>query len=321
MITFNGLPESVDAWQVHHVDGNRENNCLKNLEYVTPSQNSQYSHATLERKCSGPARSKPVMFQKVGSTDWRTAASITSAARELGVSKFRVSTACRTQSPALGYLFRFEGIDEEAEEAHSLGEEWRPMLDPATGALVERRLVSSLGRYTTQYGVIGRGYLRKGGYHETRITLDGHSRTVYVHRLVAAAFVGLPESGGRVHVNHKDLNKNNNAASNLEYVTPAENMAHFRTFSPKAKGTGLKPVWSRAYGSDELWRWHASLASAAEELGLSRSSISQCVNGKTRCAGNYEFQFAEVPESDPLPGEEWRDVDIDALRRDRWSRL
>jgi len=261
------------------------------------------------------------MFQKVGSTDWRTAPSVTAAACELGVSKFSVSTACRTQSPARGYLFRFEGLDEEAEGVHSLGEEWRPMLDPATGALVEGRLVSSLGRYTTRYGMILRGYLNKQGYHKTCITLVGHSRTVYVHRLVAAAFVGLPQSGGRVHVNHKDLNKSNNAASNLEYVTPAENTAHFLTFSPKTKGTGLKPVWSRAYGSNESWRWHASLSSAAKELGLNRGSISLCAHGKTRRSGNYEFKFAEVPESHPLLGEEWRDVDIDALQHDKWSRL
>ena len=321
MITFNGLPESVDAWQVHHVDGNWENNCLKNLEYVTPRQNCQYSHATLARKCSGPARSKPVMFQRVGSTGWRTAPSITATARELGVSIKCVSHACRTESPARGYLFRFGGMDEEAEEAHNLGEEWREMIDPATGALVEGRLVSSLGRYTTRYGVIGRGYLNKVGYHETCITLDGHSRTVHVHRLVAAAFVRLPQSRGRVHVNHKDLNKSNNAANNLEYVTPAENRAHFLTFSPNPKGSGLKPVWSRAHGSDEPWRWHASTCSAAKELGLNTGGISLCANGKARRTGNYEFHFADVPESHPLPGEEWRDVDIYALQQDKWSRL
>lgn len=321
MISFNGLPGSVDAWQVHHVDGNRENNCLENLEYVTPSQNSQYSHASLERKCSGPARSKPVMFQRVGSTDWRTAASITSAARELGVSINCVSRACRNQSPARGYLFRFEGVDEEAQEINNLGEEWRSMIDPATGSLVEGRLISSLGRVISRYGVLGRGHLNRMGYYETGICVDGLTRTVHVHRLVAAAFLGLPQSGGRVHVNHKDLNKSNNAANNLEYLTPAENRAHFLSLSPYAKRTGLRPVWSKAYGSDEPWTWHASLASAAMELGLSRSSVWACANNSAQRAGNYELQYADMPELHPLPGEEWRDVDIDALRRDKWSRL
>lgn len=60
-----------------------------------------------------------------------------------------------------------------------------------------------------------RGYLR--------VTL-GRRRDVYIHRLVAAAFIGCcPEDHA---VNHKDADKTNNAASNLEYVTPKTNSQH-----------------------------------------------------------------------------------------------
>lgn len=312
MITFNGPPKSAEAWQVHHLDGDRGNNCLENLEYVTPSQNTQYSFASLSRKCHGPARSKPVIFRPSGSTEWTACSSITAAAHMLGISVSTASRACRSMVPTSGHLLRFK----EIEDIQKFGEEWRPMLDPSSGCLVGERLVSSLGRITSHYGVVGFGHLTRMGYLQASISQNGQRRLVSVHQLVAAAFIGLPPSGQCV--NHKDLNKANNSADNLEYLTAAENRAHFLAHSAGTRRSGLKPVWSKTFESDEPWKWHGSVARAAKELGLSRSSISYCANGKRRRAGNYELQFADVPD---VPGEEWRDVDIDALQRDRWSRL
>ena len=52
----------------------------------------------------------------------------------------------------------------------------------------------------------------------------GYGRTSRVHRLVAAAFV--PNQSNAPEVNHIDGNKLNNAASNLEWCTRKQNMAH-----------------------------------------------------------------------------------------------
>ena len=51
-------------------------------------------------------------------------------------------------------------------------------------------------------------------------------RKVNVHRAVAELFLPEPPSPDRAIVNHRDGNKTNNQASNLEWVTPKENAQH-----------------------------------------------------------------------------------------------
>lgn len=49
-------------------------------------------------------------------------------------------------------------------------------------------------------------------------------RYVYVHRLVAEAFIPKPAARGeKLEVNHKNENKGDNRAENLEWVTHKEN--------------------------------------------------------------------------------------------------
>ena len=71
------------------------------------------------------------------------------------------------------------------------------------------------------------GYLRAG------IHLKGEpkGKSYFVHRLVAEKFV--PNYDNKPFINHKDGNKHNNSAKNLEWCTRSENEKH-------AWKTGLK---------------------------------------------------------------------------------
>lgn len=138
------------------------------------------------------------------------------------------------------------------------------------------RSVSSFGRIKSLHGHVSRGYLRKTGYYEMK--LQGQS--MLVHRLVAFAFLGPPPSGKQNLVNHRDLNKGNNAVENLEYVTPAENTAHYFSNVGFNREAGFKPVWSRVRGSSDVWTLHASMSSAARTLAVKTGNISQCLRTK-----------------------------------------
>jgi hypothetical protein len=64
----------------------------------------------------------------------------------------------------------------------------------------------------------GHGYLYVG------LRKNGVTKRVYVHRLVAEHFLGKPPEGSVI--NHKDHDRSNNNASNLEWVSQAENVKY-----------------------------------------------------------------------------------------------
>jgi len=64
----------------------------------------------------------------------------------------------------------------------------------------------------------------KAEYLRVTLCKDGNSELVYVHRLVAEAYIPNPEN--KPMVNHIDGNKQNNNVGNLEWVTGYENRLH-----------------------------------------------------------------------------------------------
>lgn len=63
-----------------------------------------------------------------------------------------------------------------------------------------------------------------GGYPSVLLRNGNRYWKTCIHRLVAIAFIGPRPDG--FQVNHRDGNKFNNSVSNLEYVTPRENILH-----------------------------------------------------------------------------------------------
>lgn len=93
--------------------------------------------------------------------------------------------------------------------------------------------VSNFGRVKSFWrgGRILKPNLNRCGYLQVTLCCGGKQKHMYVHRLVAQAFVPNPES--KCEVNHIDGDKTDNRAENLEWSTAFENMRH-------AYATGLQ---------------------------------------------------------------------------------
>ena len=74
------------------------------------------------------------------------------------------------------------------------------------------------------------------------VTLSGKvkRKISLIHRLVAQAFI--PNTENKIQVNHKDGNKTNNKASNLEWNTSQENITHSieTNLKPSLRGVNCK---------------------------------------------------------------------------------
>ena len=95
--------------------------------------------------------------------------------------------------------------------------------------------IRSKGRYV--YSTYGGKYWKEGrilkqndngnGYLQVQLCKNGKSKTERVHRLVALTFIENPLR--LPQVNHKDFNKRNNNANNLEWCTLQQNVEHSKS--------------------------------------------------------------------------------------------
>ena len=94
----NSLPE------VNHNDGNKKNNCIDNLEWVTKEENTQHAINTGLRKVifNNPLRSKMVNQYSLNGTLLHTYPSTGEAERQTGIRHGNIVKCCNGQTPTAG---------------------------------------------------------------------------------------------------------------------------------------------------------------------------------------------------------------------------
>lgn len=159
---------------------------------------------------------------------------------------------------------------------------WKPV--PDYEGLYE---VSDFGRVRNSItGQIMSGAINSYGYRVYRLSKGSEKKDQKGHRMVALAF--LPTIPGKNDVNHKDGDKLNNSADNLEWVTRGENTKHARDFL--SASSEARPVWQLSRGGKVL-AWYPSATIAGTLIGGSATLILACCKGTAKLAYDYRWEF------------------------------
>ena len=150
---------------------------------------------------------------------------------------------------------------------------------------------------------------KDNGYYT--VSINGNNE--YVHRLVAKAFIDNPNNLNEI--NHKDEDKSNNRADNLEWCTKSYNVSYSKSIKIKQIDPITKEVINiydsairaaiavsgkngcilmcckskiiKIYNGTETI--YNSVSEAAIKNNISVSAIYNCLYGKSKTCGGYEW--------------------------------
>lgn len=151
---------------------------------------------------------------------------------------------------------------------------------------VDRLICTREGKTRKLKGKITKQRHQRNGYLIAVFSRENKIENYLVHRLVATVFIGAPESKDMV-VNHKNFNRADNRAINLEWTTQVGNMRYSRSNGRFPKDKRSKKI------ECSNGQTYESISSAAAILHLNRANLQMVLKGKRHHVHGLKFWFSE----------------------------
>ena len=142
--------------------------------------------------------------------------------------------------------------------------------------------------FTTKPKIL-KAFEQNGGYQRISFGRGKNKVAIFVHRLVAQAFIPNPDN--LPHVNHKDENPKNNRADNLEWCNAEYNNSYGNHIERCKRH---RAVVQMTKDGQEIATFD-SIVEAEEKTGCRATSIQACCIGRYKSSCGYRWRYAEYP--------------------------
>jgi len=266
-----------DNLEVYHINGDKLNNRLNNLEITTHRKNTQRMHNNgLIEQFKRPVLQYDKMMNFIQRFE-----SIREAGNILGIREKNIQEVCSgRQKTADGFIWKYEEenkVDIEDVEGRVL-DEYPNYIITKEGEIYSKNYSSFL-------------ILKKNKKNYVRTQLinkKGKRCSKFVHVLVAKAYIPNPEN--KPIVDHINGIKYENNFENLRWVTYAENTRYALTLD--LKGFNPERAVNQFDNEGNLINTFSSVIKAAKEVSVVGGSISSACRNKHKCRG-FIWKYAD----------------------------
>jgi hypothetical protein len=164
--------------------------------------------------------------------------------------------------------------------------------------------VSDQGRIRNSSSGLIRKLSQKAEYIQVRLLVNKKGVYRSVHKLVAEQFLPPPTDKRKKLVNHKNGNKKDNRAENLEWVSQSENKLH--AIHVLGKNKGCERAVIQCDLEDKEIQTFNSLIKAADELKLESRRIGLACRESDEYGG-FKWRYAEEKEAE-IDLADWKPV-------------
>lgn len=272
LVALTFIPNPDNLAFVNHKDGNKRNNCIDNLEWITHKDNVRHAVA-MGRGGRDYMKNGVRVTHPDGRQEFYDSTS--KAEEAMGLCQGTVNRCNRkcngylyTNNTQTTWRYRLEYFNEtpvDVEERPVTVEGYEHLNARSNGTLVNREHKRAV---TGSYD---------GKYRRVK-AMGGGKTSMALHIIIAKTFIDNPDN--KPFVNHKDGNTTNNAVSNLEWCTQSENMKHAHDtglISEEAKKTMIDkvsvPVYQLELDGSIIAR-HDNIKKAAEAVGTNAQTIT-----------------------------------------------